>query len=58
MALATEAPARPALEAVILAAGSGRRFGGGKLTAAWDAGVLLEGALAAAFAAPCAASPW
>jgi len=42
----------PALEAVVLAAGSGRRFGGGKLTAAWDAGVLLEGALAAAFAAP------
>ena len=42
----------PILEAIVLAAGSGRRFGGGKLTAAWDAGVLLEGALAAAFAAP------
>jgi molybdenum cofactor cytidylyltransferase len=42
----------PAFEAVVLAAGSGSRFGGGKLTAAWDAGVLLEGALAAAFAAP------
>jgi len=42
----------PAFEAVVLAAGSGRRFGGGKLLAAWDAGVLLEGALAAAFAAP------
>ena len=42
----------PALEAVVLAAGSGRRFGGGKLLAAWDAGVLLEGALAAAFASP------
>jgi molybdenum cofactor cytidylyltransferase len=52
MALATGAAVRPALEAVILAAGSGTRFGGGKLTAAWDAGVLLEGALAAAFAAP------
>jgi molybdenum cofactor cytidylyltransferase len=39
-------------EAVVLAAGSGSRFGGGKLLAAWDAGVLLEGALAAAFAAP------
>ena len=39
-------------EAIVLAAGSGSRFGGGKLTAAWDAGVLLEGALAAAFAAP------
>ena len=42
----------PALEAVVLAAGSGSRFGGGKLTAAWGPGVLLEGALAAAFAAP------
>ena len=42
----------PALEAVVLAAGSGSRFGGGKLLATWDAGVLLEGALAAAFAAP------
>ena len=41
-----------AFEAVVLAAGSGSRFGGGKLTAAWGAGVLLEGALAAAFAAP------
>jgi molybdenum cofactor cytidylyltransferase len=46
--LATEA----ALEAVVLAAGAGARFGGGKLTAAWEAGVLLQGALAAAFAAP------
>jgi molybdenum cofactor cytidylyltransferase len=42
----------PILEAIVLAAGSGSRFGGGKLLAAWDAGVLLEGALAAAFAAP------
>ena len=41
-----------AFEAIVLAAGSGSRFGGGKLLAAWDAGVLLEGALAAAFAAP------
>ena len=48
MALATG----PALEAVVLAAGSGSRFGGGKLLAAWDAGVLLEAALAAAWAAP------
>ena len=58
MALATgpalEAPnlEAPILEAIVLAAGSGSRFGGGKLLAAWDAGVLLEGALAAAFAAP------
>ena len=36
----------------MLAAGSGSRFGGGKLTAAWGPGVLLQGALAAAFAAP------
>ena len=42
----------PAFEAVVLAAGSGSRFGGGKLLAAWNAGVLLEGALAAALAAP------
>jgi len=41
-----------ALEAVVLAAGSGTRFGGGKLLAAWGPGVLLQGALAAAFAAP------
>lgn len=39
-------------EAVVLAAGSGSRFGGGKLTAPHVAGVLLDGALAAAFAAP------
>ena len=53
MALAT-GPAQKAaiLEAVVLAAGSGSRFGGGKLLAAWDAGILLEAALAAAFAAP------
>jgi molybdenum cofactor cytidylyltransferase len=40
------------LEAIVLAAGAGTRFGGGKLTAPWRGGVLLEGALAAAFAAP------
>ncbi|HXA38407.1 MAG TPA: nucleotidyltransferase family protein [Phenylobacterium sp.] len=37
---------------MVLAAGSGSRFGGGKLLASWGAGLLLEGALAAAFAAP------
>jgi molybdenum cofactor cytidylyltransferase len=42
----------PILEAIVLAAGSGSRFGGGKLLASWDAGVLLEAALAAAYAAP------
>lgn len=45
------------LEAVVLAAGAGRRFGGGKLLAPWGGGVLLDGALAAAFAAP-ARSVW
>lgn len=52
--MTTEARERPAgrLEAVVLAAGAARRFGGGKLTAPWRDGVLLDGALAAAFAAP------
>jgi molybdenum cofactor cytidylyltransferase len=40
------------LEAVVLAAGQGRRFGGGKLLAPWGDGALLDAALAAAFAAP------
>ena len=43
---------RAGLVAVVLAAGAGRRFGGAKLTASWRGGVLLDGALAAAFAAP------
>lgn len=38
--------------ALVLAAGRGARFGGGKLLAAWGSGVLLDGALTAAFAAP------
>lgn len=41
-----------ALDAIVLAAGSGTRFGGGKLTSAWGEGVLLDAALAAAFASP------
>jgi molybdenum cofactor cytidylyltransferase len=40
------------LEAVVLAAGAGVRMGGAKLTRAWRDGLLLDGALAAAFAAP------
>jgi len=36
----------------VLAAGRGSRFGGGKLLAPWRGGLVLEGALAAAFAAP------
>ena len=39
-------------EALVLAAGAGSRFGGGKLLAPWRGGVLLDGAHAAAFAAP------
>jgi molybdenum cofactor cytidylyltransferase len=50
--LATGAGENGRFEAVVLAAGSGSRFGGGKLLAGWGAGVLLEGALTAAFAAP------
>jgi molybdenum cofactor cytidylyltransferase len=50
--LATGADEIGPLEAVVLAAGAGSRFGGGKLTAAFGRGVLLDGALAAAFAAP------
>ena len=40
------------IEALVLAAGAGSRFGGGKLLAPWRGGVLLDGALAAALAAP------
>ena len=39
-------------EAIVLAAGTGSRFGGGKLLAPYAGGALIEGALAAAFAAP------
>lgn len=41
-----------ALDAVVLAAGAGKRFGGGKLTSPWGDGMLLDAALAAAFASP------
>jgi molybdenum cofactor cytidylyltransferase len=40
------------LEAIVLAGGAGSRFGGGKLSAAWRGGALIDGALGAAFAAP------
>lgn len=40
------------LDAIVLAAGSATRFGGGKLLAPLGEGVVLDGALAAAFAAP------
>lgn len=38
--------------ALVLAAGQGARFGGRKLLSPWRGGVLLDGALAAALAAP------
>lgn len=38
--------------AIVLAAGAGRRFGGRKLLAPFKGGLLVEGALAAAFASP------
>jgi molybdenum cofactor cytidylyltransferase len=44
-----------AVHAIVLAAGFGSRFGGGKLMAPWRGGVLLDGALDAALAAPVAA---
>ena len=40
------------LDAILLAAGFGARFGGGKLTSPYGGGRLIDGALAAAFAAP------
>jgi molybdenum cofactor cytidylyltransferase len=50
--LATGAAEIGPLEAVVLAAGAGSRFGGAKLLAPYRDGLLLDGALAAAFAAP------
>ncbi len=55
--MATGGEAVSALEAVVLAGGAGSRFGGAKLIAPWRGGVLIDGALAAAFAAP-ARSVW
>jgi molybdenum cofactor cytidylyltransferase len=43
------------LYALVLAAGSGSRFGGGKLMAPWRGGVLIDAAVAAALAAPARA---
>jgi molybdenum cofactor cytidylyltransferase len=40
------------LHALVLAAGAGARFGGGKLLAPWRGGKLIDGAIAAALAAP------
>ncbi|MDQ0465469.1 molybdenum cofactor cytidylyltransferase [Caulobacter ginsengisoli] len=40
------------LEAIVLAAGLGARFGGGKLTSPYQGGQLLDGAIQAALMAP------
>ena len=50
--MATGGAVAMVLEAMVLAGGAGSRFGGGKLTTPWRGGVLIDGALAAAFAAP------
>ena len=50
--MTTEGDGSVALEAIVLAGGSGKRFGGGKLIAPWRGGRLIDGALGAAFAAP------
>ncbi|HET9161321.1 MAG TPA: nucleotidyltransferase family protein [Caulobacteraceae bacterium] len=40
------------LAAIVLAAGQGSRFGGQKLTSQWEDGLLIDGAIRAAVAAP------
>ena len=50
--MTTEAGRQLRLEAIVLAGGAGARFGGAKLTAPWRGGLLIDGALGAAFAAP------
>jgi molybdenum cofactor cytidylyltransferase len=44
--------AKAQFQALVLAAGAGSRFGGGKLTAPWRGRPMIEAALAAAYAAP------
>ena len=50
--MATGAARSANWDVVVLAAGAGTRFGGGKLMSPWRDGVLLDGALSAAFSAP------
>lgn len=46
--------AKPQLQALVLAAGAGSRFGGGKLLADWRGRPMIEAALAVAYAVPAA----
>lgn len=48
----SERPFIPGLEAIVLAAGAGRRFGGGKMLAPWRGAPLIHAALRSASAAP------
>jgi molybdenum cofactor cytidylyltransferase len=51
--IVTTEPKRADLfDVIVLAAGSGKRFGGGKLSSPWGDGRLLDAALGPAFAAP------
>jgi molybdenum cofactor cytidylyltransferase len=50
--MATGAGRTLRLDAIVLAAGFGSRFGGRKLTLPWRGGRLIDGALGAALAAP------
>jgi molybdenum cofactor cytidylyltransferase len=50
--MATEAGHTLRLDAIVLAAGLGSRFGGRKLTSPWRGGRLIDGALGAALGAP------
>lgn len=48
----TSGPVATNVHAIVLAAGAGRRFGGGKLLASWHGAPLLHAALRSAAAAP------
>jgi molybdenum cofactor cytidylyltransferase len=50
--LPTEGEVVSSLEAIVLAAGAGTRFGGAKLTSPWRGRRLIHGAVAAALSAP------
>lgn len=55
MDIGTRVPDAAAFHALVLAAGAGARFGGGKLRAQWRGAPLIAGSMAAALACPAAA---